>query len=110
METIRDSFKPITKRDPQRYIMRHVETELKTLKTAIDSGKNILAWLCTIDTKDAAEAHWYTLQQVKQYEKLFGIALERYEKLTTSIQTNSSTEFVKLKSKIKVTKQDCLIP
>jgi len=106
MEQIKDSFKPLPKRDPQKFIMRHIETEIKQLKLAIDTGKNVLAWLCSIETKDAAEAHWYTLQQQKNYEKLYQIALERYEKLISSQPIEDGAKCDTFKSKVKVTKQD----
>lgn len=105
MTQIKDLFQNLPKRNPQRYLFRSIEDELKARKKLVESGENSLNWLNSLDTELAKEAAFYVNQQLEYDRRLYSNALERYSKLV-ELHTSEADQFETLKSKVKVTKKD----
>jgi recombinational DNA repair ATPase RecF len=99
MTQIKDLFQSLTKRNPQRYLFRSIEDELKTRKRLVESGENSLNWLNSLDTELAKEAAFYIGQQLEYDRKLYSNALERYSKLV-ELHTSQTDQFETFKSKV----------
>lgn len=104
MTQIKDLFANIAKREPQRYLFRHIEDEIKARKKLVNNGENTLSWLMLIGTDESRKAAAYTAKMLEYDKELYNKALAHYSELV-KLHTSEPDQFDTFKSKVNQTQR-----